>query len=253
MVVFLLLVLAAAAAADDDGCSIDDERELGKECCAFLNETEGAEWKHVPHEHMCACAIRHDESIDNVVPYLRWYSCNFDCQPSLFFIFCCMWVLFLFSLIASTADEYMVPNLERLTDMLQLSPNVAGVTLLALGNGAPDFFTSFNSYTSTSRSAIGVGSLLGGGVFITSLVLGSVALVHPFKTNRRPLMRDTSFYLVSVIILSYATAKGHVTAVESSMLVAIYVVYVLVVIFGRMLYQRFSRPSPSARHATHPT
>ena len=67
-----------------------------------------------------------------------------------------------------------MPNLERLSDSLKLSPNVAGVTLLALGNGAPDFFTSYAAYQSSKTAGIGVGSLLGGGVFIVSLVLGAV-------------------------------------------------------------------------------
>eukprot|EP00966_Prymnesium_polylepis_P219024 5068170-Prymnesium_polylepis.1 len=83
---------------------------------------------------------------DGVIPYMRWHYCGMACVPGLSIFFCTCWILFLFSLVASTADEYMVPNLERLSDMLKLSPNVAGVTLLALGNGAPDFFTSFNAY-----------------------------------------------------------------------------------------------------------
>ena len=45
-------------------------------------------------------------------------------------------------LLASTADLYLSPALERITLRLGLSESLAGVTLLAFGNGAPDVFTS---------------------------------------------------------------------------------------------------------------
>jgi sodium/potassium/calcium exchanger 6 len=46
-----------------------------------------------------------------------------------------LWLLLLISLLATTADCYFVPQLEALSGYLQLSPEVAGITLLALGNG----------------------------------------------------------------------------------------------------------------------
>jgi Ca2+/Na+ antiporter len=74
-------------------------------------------------------------------------------------------LLFLFYVLANTADRYLVPALNQLSDFFKLSPNVAGndnttnqplylhictvgvgVTLLAFGNGAPDVFTSFSSF-----------------------------------------------------------------------------------------------------------
>jgi hypothetical protein len=52
-----------------------------------------------------------------------------------------VWLVLLISLLATTADYYFVPPLEYLSfSMLKLSPEVAGITLLALGNGAPDVF-----------------------------------------------------------------------------------------------------------------
>ena len=103
-------------------------------------------WHQV--EDKCGCA--RSLGSKGIVPYLEWHYCDFGCSSAsaaLSFVLCGAWLLILFSTVASTADEYLVPNLERLSDTLQLSPNVAGVTLLALGNGAPDFFTSFASFT----------------------------------------------------------------------------------------------------------
>ena len=103
-----------------------------------------------------------------------------------------LWILFLFKIISSTADDYVVPALTSFAKTLRLTPNLAGVTLLAFGNGAPDLFTSFTSF-STGTGAIAVGSVFGAGIFITTVVLGSVMLIAPFVAERRPLVRDLAF------------------------------------------------------------
>jgi Ca2+/Na+ antiporter len=64
---------------------------------------------------------------------------------------------------------------------LRLTYDVAGVTFLALGNGAPDVFSSIAAFSSSDPSVvlIGVCELLGASVFITTVVVGAVAILHP--------------------------------------------------------------------------
>lgn len=45
-------------------------------------------------------------------------------------------------LLGSTADGYLSPALEAISDKFKCSESLAGVTLLALGNGAPDVFAA---------------------------------------------------------------------------------------------------------------
>ena len=47
--------------------------------------------------------------------------------------------------LASTADLYLSPSLERMTVKLGLSESIAGVTLLAFGNGAADVLVAFSA------------------------------------------------------------------------------------------------------------
>ena len=57
---------------------------------------------------------------------------------------------------------------------LKLSDNVAGVTLVAIGNGAPDIFSALSSFTATDPKVarLAIGSLLGAGMFVIMVVAG---------------------------------------------------------------------------------
>jgi sodium/potassium/calcium exchanger 6 len=52
-----------------------------------------------------------------------------------------LWLLVLFVVLGTTAEDFFCPALGAISDTLGLSDNVAGVTFLALGNGAPDIFS----------------------------------------------------------------------------------------------------------------
>ena len=62
---------------------------------------------------------------------------------------CCLlaWLAFLFVGLATAAEDFFCPNLSTISSHLRLSHNVAGVTLLALGNGAPDLFSALAGST----------------------------------------------------------------------------------------------------------
>ena len=52
--------------------------------------------------------------------------------------------------LASTADEYLSPALEKITLYFKMNESLAGVTLLAFGNGAPDVFSALAASESSS-------------------------------------------------------------------------------------------------------
>ena len=197
------------------------------------------------------CFCVHNRSLDDAdaqLPYYEIHYCALPCAPAVMYVLAALWLALLFSLVGSTADEYIVPSLERLSDQLRLSPNVAGVTLLALGNGAPEFFTMFSAFKE-GHGGVAVGSLLGGGMFITSVVLGAVAVIAPFSPHRRPFMRDALVYLLGVVVLGSACLDGKITTAEASVMVALYVGYALLVVFGRVVYQNLLKPREMALKA----
>lgn len=78
----------------------------------------------------------------------------------------------------------------------RLPHNIAGVTILAFGNGAPDIFSAISA-VNQQRPELVLGALFGAGVFVSTFVAGSVCFAKPFKLMERPFLRDIVFYIAS--------------------------------------------------------
>ena len=87
--------------------------------------------------------------------------------------------VYLFVALGITADAFFVPALTHISDNLHLSDNVAGVTLVALGNGAPDIFSAVAAFTADEEATatMAIGSLLGAGMFVIMVVGGSCMII----------------------------------------------------------------------------
>jgi len=68
-------------------------------------------------------------------------------------------------------DEYVAEALVYLSKALKLSEALAGVTLLALANGAGDLLTAIVSSDSAEGVSYNIGALLGAGLFVITVVL----------------------------------------------------------------------------------
>ena len=103
-------------------------------------------------------------------------------------------------LLGNTADAYFSPTLGVICANLGISEDLAGVTFLAFGNGAPDMFSSFAAFThGNSSPGLGLGALLGAGVFVQTVVLGAVCLsAAPVRVAPRSFLRDLVFFTVTM-------------------------------------------------------
>lgn len=77
-----------------------------------------------------------------------------------------VWVFFLLHIVETTTDSYFVTSLQATVNMLKLSPNIAGVTFLAVGNAACDVIASIAAINADSVD-VGVGTTVGAGIFVT--------------------------------------------------------------------------------------
>ncbi|XP_055926230.1 mitochondrial sodium/calcium exchanger protein-like isoform X2 [Argiope bruennichi] len=156
---------------------------------------------------------------------------------------CVIWLLLLFIGLGVTADDFLCPSLVVITKTLHLSQNIAGVTFLAFGNGAPDIFSSVAG-TEQGRPELVIGTLFGAGIFVTSVVAGSIIASKPFKIMERPFLRDIIFYVCAAFWTFLRFYYGEVTLLHSIGFIALYILYILVVIISRIIYNRYKNKSP---------
>ena len=79
-------------------------------------------------------------------------------------------VLYLFVGLAILADDFVGPALDVIADELDLSPDVAGATLMAAGGSAPELFA--NLMGTFLRTDVGFGTIVGSAVFNVLFVVG---------------------------------------------------------------------------------
>ncbi|XP_022797133.1 mitochondrial sodium/calcium exchanger protein-like isoform X1 [Stylophora pistillata] len=156
-----------------------------------------------------------------------------------------MWLVFLFITLGLTADDYFCPSLAVICETLGISQNIAGVTFLAFGNGAPDIFSALAAYSQSKNQTgvqLGMQALFGAGIFVTTVVVGVISFISTeIKLTSRPFIRDVLFYLGAMSWTFITLYKENITMEEAIGFIAFYVVYIAVVIIGRYVYQRCKR------------
>jgi Ca2+/H+ antiporter len=118
----------------------------------------------------------------------------------------------LFRLLGSTADEYFSPSLEMFSMQMGLPPRFAGVTLLALGNGAADVSATINAIASDPENGykMSLGALTGAAMFITTCIVGAVLVVNEGVRCRGAAVRDVMGLGVTLLVVGFSLGKGEV-------------------------------------------
>ena len=80
----------------------------------------------------------------------------------------------LFASLSHVAEAYLSPAMERVSAALRVPPRLAGVTLLAWANGAPDLAANVAAMRA-GRINMALGAALGAGMFVTCVVGGELA------------------------------------------------------------------------------
>jgi Ca2+/Na+ antiporter len=182
-----------------------------------------------------------------------------------------LYLLLLFRLLATTADNYFSPSLETFSFELGLPPRFAGATLLALGNGSPDLGSTVNAIllwnekqidnnhddlvtvSTTAAMDVGggdevimtaqgwimsVGNLIGGGMFVGTIVCGLLVNECSGIQCRAAFLRDVSMYALSVGYVWHLLEAGRVTRLDAWILLGLYVLYVAIVFCADIFHKK---------------
>ncbi|TNN81885.1 Sodium/potassium/calcium exchanger 5 [Liparis tanakae] len=110
--------------------------------------------------------------------------------------------IYMFLALAIVCEFYFVPSLEKVSENLNLSQDVAGATFMAAGSSAPELFTSLIGVFIT-KGDVGVGTIVGSAVFNILVIIGLCGIFsgQPISLSWWPLFRDAVFYILSILVL----------------------------------------------------
>lgn len=138
-------------------------------------------------------------------------------------------VAYLFAALAVICDDYFVASLEYLCNALKLKPDVAGATFMAAGSSAPELATSIIGVF-FAKSDVGVSTIVGSAVFNILFIVALCGLLSGMVIQLTwwPLLRDCSFYCISVLALILALNDDHIEWYEALIFVSLYLCYIVV-------------------------
>jgi sodium/potassium/calcium exchanger 6 len=178
----------------------------------------------IQHNITNACEFVKEHCDNSYIPFLDLHYCHFSNN---YFITIPIMVIILFAcfyLLSDTSNRYLSPALTILSDKLGMSQNLAGVTFLALGNGAPDVISSIVAGEEDFGLEFSIGALFGAGVFVTCIVLSSVVLFSGSVTLKRELfIRDVILYIAALFILFIFSLRGSISLFEAIGFFSLYI------------------------------
>eukprot|EP00798_Chlamydomonas_sp_ICE-L_P016198 gene16197-22361_t len=173
---------------------------------------------------------------DSRLPYAKWYYCSVapaGMFARLMYMAALMMILpLLFNLLADTAELYFCPTTAILSQSIpKMRPRFAGVTFVAMGNGAPDLSANISAIR---RAAM----------FVQCVVASEVIRISGGVNCRGATLRDVGIYGVSILGVMLTFWSGKVTHWFVAGAIVVYVGYVVWVFCGDEWHER-GRPQPA--------
>lgn len=198
------------------------------------------EKRHLNRDNECEYIKSHHDQCTSggFIEYIEFFYCACQGWAIIRYTVLVVWLVALLYMLGNTATEYFCYSLKMMCSLLKLHPTVAGVTLLPLGNGAPDVFASIASFVGADAGQLGFNSILGGAVFVTCIVVGSISLFvsgSEVALDRGCFVRDVGFFLVTLASLCVILIVGKINLLGALAFLSIYFIYVFVVVVKELL------------------
>ncbi|KAK4415367.1 Cation/calcium exchanger 1 [Sesamum alatum] len=203
-----------------------DEDKAGTGTCSDVRQL-------VDRRSKCAYVKSHSSCWGKgYLNYLQIFYCSCMNMPAVGYSALLLWLAVLFYVLGNTTSEYFCPSVESLSRVMKLSPTIAGTTLLPLGNGANDVFSSVISFTRSGDADVGLNSVLGGAFFISCFVVGVVSISissRGIRVDKNSFVRDVLFFVFVLSSLLVIVAYGKINLWFALCFLALYFLYIAVV------------------------
>ena len=128
-------------------------------------------------------------------------------------------------------DAFFVPALNVFCELMHMSEDFAGATLMGIGGNLPDIFSGIVGVCILDTD-VGTGTIVGSLLFNHLCIIGfSVLFVKFILLDLKCLVREVSFYAIAIILLFVALYDSKISIYESTTFLVVYVIYFLVCAF----------------------
>lgn len=158
--------------------------------------------------------------------------------------FITIWLILLFRMLGSTAEDFFSPSLEMFSMKLGLPPRFAGVTLLALGNGAADVSATINAIVQNPATGyqMSLGALTGAGMFVGTVVAGIVIVIADGVKCRGALVRDLLMFILTLGVVYKYFEGGVIGSSAIHCFLWMYFAFVLIVLLADIYHRKVVLP-----------
>jgi len=219
---------------------------------ASSKQVECSHIRHVNASFQCTFAQETEDCkySSGFLQYVYIVYCDFSSHKPWILLLLAIVLIYLFIALGVTAEDFFCPCLKTFSKALHMSDSVAGVTLLALGNGAPDIFSVLAAITSGDEDTapLAFQELFGAGIFVTTVVAGSIQLRCSFKLARRPFIRDLVFYISAVCWTFAVIYRKEIRTAEAVGFIVLYVIYVTLVVAGQAVNRTIRARTLTSSH-----
>jgi len=198
--------------------------------------------KSLPASSSGVLRARHCRSCHKLINYPNIISSSpgGDLRYSTAILF--IWVLVLLWLLNTTAQDFFVPPLVYWSQLLCLRPEMAGATLVALGNGAPDAFAMITA-TRAEDVPLALTTVLGSMMSVLCITGGAVVLAAEklrssegsgssgkLETSPRPSYDITSATGLSagIFYMAFLLQTGKASVGKAVVMPILYFIYLMV-------------------------
>mmetsp|Transcript_9552 Transcript_9552/g.19428 ORF Transcript_9552/g.19428 Transcript_9552/m.19428 type:complete len:654 (+) Transcript_9552:122-2083(+) len=151
--------------------------------------------------------------------------------------------IIIFTVLGSTAEDFFSPSLEQFSVSFSLPPRFAGVTLLALGNGAADVSATVSSLLSNKEGyQMALGALTGAGMFVSCVVASMVLVKAEGVRCKGALIRDIAALAVCCAIVMIVGGGGSISGSGTTIFLVVYALFVCIVLAADVYHRKVTLP-----------
>ncbi|MCB9727804.1 MAG: calcium/sodium antiporter [Deltaproteobacteria bacterium] len=129
-------------------------------------------------------------------------------------------------------SDWLVESAARVGRRLGFSELTTGLVIVSICTSAPEFAVSVMAALQ-DKDDISVGNVVGSNIFNLGIILGLCTLIRSMPTNRRLVLRDGGILIATTLALVLMLHDGHLSRVESVLLLAGLAGYIGLLIFGK--------------------